>query len=349
MLSKLGVRFTILLLISLFTAQFAKGQCYSDTGKHTCFQYDDWDARMEFLDGAPQIGWVVEDFAPGWANPKTGGSGHLWVQVTLIADDPNFVYEADCVNKNAQGECVGTYKYTPRFQNPYSATQRWTGNGENNFGGMQHPFPSCSAGEETTWSGTIKVESIAQPWPWDPNTTVSVKSFYSQNPNKLSASGSSPNSACQALTNTWGPLDGYMQVSWDANIQRFVAPYAIFYHNDNDWPKGWQTKVEITNNTGSSVTYTIENHLWGRNHGHSGGDECKCFNENAIETSTTIGNGQSETIDAFRFHVPDSVRTAHDTGLFIRLNPVLSGTTVKVHVFPNSSGSVICASPACEQ
>ncbi|MGH9341969.1 MAG: hypothetical protein ACRD1R_20875 [Acidobacteriota bacterium] len=95
------------ILISLCFCQVASAQCYSDTGKHTCFEYTNLNSRMEFLDQHPQIGWVVNDVAGAYVNPNTGTSGKIYVRTSLIADDPNFVYEPNCENKNASGQCIG--------------------------------------------------------------------------------------------------------------------------------------------------------------------------------------------------------------------------------------------------
>lgn len=248
------------------------------------------------------------------------------------------MYEPTCENKNAQGQCVGTYKFSPRFYNSYTQLERWVGSGENLIGVA---FPDCADNERFDWIGTLVIDSIEKPLPWDPNTIVNVQPFYAFNPTKFTVQSGSSTSACVAYKDAWQGYDAWIDVTWDSDIQRLVVPYANFWHNQQDWPKGWQTKVFITNQTGSTVDYTIENHLWGGVHGNAQ-DACASDNENEIEVTVRVLNGETKETDAFRFHVSDTVRSSHDTALFIRMNPVLGGTQPSVHVFANTGGTPLC-------
>jgi hypothetical protein len=344
----------VLLLSSCFLCllfpKVVNGQCYFDTGKHTCFEYPGVVAKIQFFG---PFGYETRDFFYSILNPNVFSqkgnrvNGNIWTQVTLTADDPSFVYINTCVNKNAQGQCVGIYKFEPVFFNPYTQTERWLGHAVNMVGTV---FPACESGQTFIWRGTVKIESIEKALPWDQSIIVNVQPFYSFSPLKASAPLGSGQSACKAYKTAWQAFDVFADVSYDGDIQRLVVPYANFWHNDTVWEKGWQTVVVIRNFTGTRVTYTIENHLSDGSHGgtHAAAPPCNpsaisgpCVEANdcEIETSVTLENGQSRVIDAFRFHVPDTVRTSHDTVLFIKSSPLLGGTQPAVRIFPNLSGS----------
>ena len=344
------VLFSTYCFLSLLFPKTANGQCYSDTGKHACFEYTGVVAKIQSFG---PYGYEVRDFFYSVLNPnvfsRNGNriNGNIWIQVTLTADDPNFVYINTCVNKNAQGRCVGTYKFEPIFFNPYTQRERWLGHAVNMISTV---FPACESGQTFTWRGTVRLESIEKALPWDQNTIVNIQPFYSFNPVKGSAPPGSGQLACVAYKNAWQAYDVWGDVSYDSDIQRLVVPYANFWHNDTAWEKGWQTKVLLRNHTGATVTYTIENHLSDGSHGGTHAATSPCIpsavsgacaeaNDCEIETSVTLANGQSALIDAFRFHVPDTVRTSHDAVLFIRSNPLRAGTQPACRVFPNTSGS----------
>lgn len=349
-----ALNFYFTLLFSLTFPASVYAQCFSDAGKHICFQYTGLWARITEkinpVDGTT-LGFILRDFATATANPNLFSlagnrvDGHLWTRVTPIADDPNFVYEPKCDNNEngiPDGEeglpCIGTYKFPARFYNPYSQLERWVGSAENLIGVA---FPSCDQNKAFSWRGTVRIESIEKPLPWDPNTIVNVQPFYSFDPTKFTTPDGTAGGICEAYENAWQAWDAFVDVTWDSDIQRLVAPYANFWHNQLFWERGWQTKVSITNQTGQTVDYTIENHLWSGDHG-TAQDACALHNEGQVETTVSILNGRTQEIDAFRFHVLDTVRSSHDTVLFIRPNPILGGTVPSVHVFSNASGTPLC-------
>ncbi len=310
----------IALAVCIFPVAYVSAQCYTDTGKHTCFEYSSQQifARPWCFGACYQ---VQESFTAA-LNPNTSG---MYVKVSLIADDANYEYLPTCSNPRGDGKCVGTYDYPTRWFNGYSQTERWLGWYEN--------FISFAFSDSTTfsWSGKIRVESISQ-------YGVPQRSFYSVNPSysNVTGIGSTPYNARHTA---WNSFDKYLPVVWDSDINRIVFPYANMWHRDNEWPVGWQTTVSMQNSTGSSQTYHLENHLVSGGHGHTG-SLCSETNDNEIETSFTLANGASTSVDAFRFHMSDSAKVTHDTSLFIRIDgPILGGNSPSIRVYPNSSGT----------
>jgi len=328
--------------------------------------------------------WQNRDFATATVNPNvyrvigpdpnnpdlTLVEGYLWTRIALIADNPNFVYLPTCVNPNTNGQCIGTYQYPDAFYNPYTQTERFLGDAVNILA-TSIPFPQNPDTEDVTWTGTVRIESIRKSLPSNPSLIATVQSFYSWDPREFTTpvgqfgSGSDPCRAVRAYQTAWQSFDKYVTAYWDGSIERIVIPYINMWHKRECWPRGWQTKVTITNNSndGQTRTYWFENHLWSGVHGHTPEQpacpgnatdpRCKDCNEGTLEVATTIPYQQSVELDAYRFHVVDdeaaenTVGVSHDDVAFIRLDTVVGGTGVTVRIFPNDHGTLQCPAGNC--
>ncbi len=153
-------------------------------------------------------------------------------------------------------------------------------------------------------------------------------------------------------------LNDYVPVEWDSDIQRWVIPFTNFYHNDTEWPEGWETTVEVQNSSGTFQTFTLFNQsypYWGGPHGHPGSPPAECMYENftpcglcdkvhhfrTICRNFNVPSGTMLVQDAFRFHIADDqARSARDGGGSLQIwsgNP--TGISVQARIYPNSSGT----------
>jgi hypothetical protein len=271
-------------------------------------------------------GFLVRDFALAVANPN---ASTITVTVTLVADDPEFVYPPDSFCAGAIGVCTW-YTYQ-RTLAPYSHGERWLAGNWNVMGGA---FPIYPSETFLRWRGTVVLES--QP----------ALPFYSFDPRSFSISGTGPTVADGwfAGWNVWG---ANVPVSWDRDLQMFVVPYANFWHNWDAWIAGWQTQVTFTNGTASPVTFDVENHLYSGGFGTAdqpcppGGWDGRPFPADMLELPVTLAPGETRTMDLFRAQLPAPDIAAHslESVLFIRTDHASpDGLSVQVNISPQPSG-----------
>src|SRR5437870_2195655 len=77
----------------------ASARAADGSGKQTRFEY----SLSTYIRHTP-AGWYVQDFAAAIANPN---KTPIWVQVTLISDDPDFQFPEHSVCPSAKGTCTG--------------------------------------------------------------------------------------------------------------------------------------------------------------------------------------------------------------------------------------------------
>jgi len=314
-----------LIMITLVLAAFsadAYPQCYTDTGKHTCFEYPN--LRNE-SDLSPFPYRITQDFAEYYANPNTYP---IYLRATLVADDPDFVYTNGCVNK-INNQCIGTYQFPDVYLNAYSSSEA------NVTFGVQarDAFPPCNVGH--LWTGTLRVESVAK-------NGVSARPFYSFSPYTFNTGRYMALGDCFSVFDaSWQAFSATIPIVWDSGISRLVGFYANGWHNTNSFPKGWQTVLSIYHSGNQSTQFTMENHTPNGFHGIT---SQPCFKQNngVMEYSDTISPGQTKSVNVYDFQVPLTARMAHDSVIFVRLNPVTAGLQPGLHLTPRTSGSALC-------
>lgn len=312
------------LVVMLGLSAHLGAQCYSDTGKHSCFEYSN--LRNE-SDLSPFPFRYTEDFAAFYVNPN---SGQVWIRGTLVADDPNYVYTSNCVNKNGVGQCVGTYQFADRRLEGYPDANGQTGYGVQ----ARDAFPGCYVGH--LWEGGLRVESVAK-------GGVSIKNFYNFSPSDFGTGRYLGLGSCfDVYRASWQSTSLNIPVVWDSDIERLVAPYSNTWHNTISYPYGWKTELQITHTGSQATTFTVETQLPTQFHGHSG-TPCIFANEGVIQDSVSISPGQTKTVNVYDFHVPTSARVAHDGVLFVRLNPLVGGLWPTLTLTPRTSGFSICS------
>ncbi len=337
------LKYSLLLLILLFTSGQGNAQslsscpatCSSGTGKDDCFVYSNLSHRITYYPGFSY--WSIQDFAGSIAYVDNAS---VTIRGGLIADDPDFVYEApnSCLNKEADGtaigECVlgvaGGQEQTVR---PWSESEQKLRAGVQAWAA----FPGCDGVNGVhLWTGTMKVCSL-----------TSGKQFYSYSPS-LFNTGVVSNyfSTCNAtLYDAWSTWGNYVPASWDNTIDRIVLPLATFWHNFENWSVGWQTTVELTNYSQTTMAMTVFNPLTDGLHGH----QSTCVQGHAKAVSFTdpvsVPPGQTRVIDLFRDlndEIRNNVGVNHDSVAFISSDPLVAGMGATGYVTPNSSGSLLC-------
>lgn len=179
--------------------------------KQSSFTYSGLTAKL-----FQTIGWTAKDFGIAAANPNVfssvGGrvNGLMYVRVTLVADDPSFLYQPTCDNNDngipdgQEGlECRGTYRYPKHLLNGYTQTEQFVGWGENIIGAA---LPGPALNQSFIWTGTLTIESLERPVPWDPTLTINIQTFYVFDPVTFSSNQASGSTACNAYHNAWDPL-----------------------------------------------------------------------------------------------------------------------------------------------
>ncbi len=197
-------------------------------------------------------------------------------------------------------------------------------------------------------------------------TSVSGLAFYLYGPNDDFYVGgtNSFNSPTLAYRAAWQSFDRQIPVTWDASLQRWVAPFIDHWHNTSDYPRGWRTTVEISRTASGTGSYTIFNQNQSGGHGHTSSppaygccpnnlngqpladtqQKCASNQFQAMCKAVSVASGTTVTQDAYSFHITDSTAlTYHDGQLVVTVagnNNV--GTTVKVRVFPHESAGQVC-------
>ncbi|MFB3906518.1 MAG: hypothetical protein ACE15E_24005 [Acidobacteriota bacterium] len=215
-------------------------------------------------------------------------------------------------------------------------------------------------------AGNMFTGAISPPAEWQPEWTqyfsltvesLSGQPFYLYGPADgfiAAGTGSTPQ---VAFHTAWKYFSDYVPVEWDSDIQRWVIPYTNFYHNDTEWPEGWQTIVEVQNSSGGLRSFTLFTQsypYWGGPHGHPGSPPAVCMAEEytpcglcdkvhhfrTLCEDFNVSSGGTILQDAFRFHIDhDGARSGTDGGAALQIssgNP--SGIEVRARISPNSSG-----------
>jgi hypothetical protein len=99
-------------------------------------------------------------------------------------------------------------------------------------------------------------------WPVAPHTNftgsmefVGTKPFYYYflRPTEIGAAAD-PTDAYFAAWKTW--VDD-VPTAWDDDLQQFVIPYTNYWHNESNWPIGWQSVLTLRNLADQPVTYAL--------------------------------------------------------------------------------------------
>jgi hypothetical protein len=277
--------------------------------------------------------WTVTDGAFKVFNPSPSGDNRIGASLTAV-DNPTFRFKDGS---------TGTFTFSKINAKKYERCLTQVGLLGYSFFNIALDAPSETQGEWIQqFTLTVESEEDIAFYMYGPSNGFTVTGHDSLTPNS-------------AYHNAWKVFDSYIPVVWDSDLKIWLAPYANFWIHETTWEKGWQTVVEVTNQSGSGKSYDIVNQRYGGAHGHSGtspAGECEeskttCGLCDRLHIYTTIidsfsvGNGASVVRDAFRFHISESgARSNHDSHVVIYVsgdNP--SGSTIKVRVYPNSSGT----------
>lgn len=169
-------------------------------------------------------GWNVQEFAHSFFNPNPDT---IIIRLKMISDDPAFVF--------ANGQ-VGTYTKTYILKPVFGCT-------DNVFisPAFEHYKPNWPVSANSNFVGSVEFSS--------------PKPFYyymlHQTPVGEGAT------IDEAYFNAWNPCKYDEAGAWDADLNLFVIPYTNYWHNCEIWEVGWNSTLEIKNNTDQDVNYTI--------------------------------------------------------------------------------------------
>lgn len=174
----------------------------------------------------PKGWWSVQDFAHSLFNPN---SEEITVKLKMTSDDAKFVF--------ANGQ-VGTftkeYHLKPLLgttDNVYLCPV---------FESLK-PKPNWPVGSRSNFTGSVEF--------------TSTKPFYyfmlHQTPVAVSPD------LVKAYFNAWDPCEYDEPAVWDKDLSKFVIQYTNYWHDETSWRVGWYSALEITNNTGQPMTYTL--------------------------------------------------------------------------------------------
>lgn len=308
-------------------------------------------------------GWRVRDFASIAFNPNA--DRQIKVVFKITANDPNFLFCA-----SGPASCQPGPVYSHVILDKFGETARAVASGINTPGLL---FPPANLVMPYDFHGTVEVYSCND---LDPNAdceaprTEAEKEkhprFYTQNVNNFSSPEGRASHPENAFRASWQRFDQFIDVFWDSDLKRFVVPFANLYRHISDWPYGWQTSLEVTNNSGEEVVLEISNHLWYGVHGHSSLSEK--INENSIKGSFRVPAKSTRSIDpyrdvrqhedvnrghAFSLVQPDGVPWEHDSALSIKSCPgnqtcsegFKPDLNLRARVFPNTDNAYLWVKP----
>jgi hypothetical protein len=274
-------------------------------------------------------GWNLKDWAISIFNPNAEDITVTW---KLISDDPKFAF------RNSVGTWTQTLKipamrirtynvYGPRIYASYDPT-------------VSHfPVPAL-----TNFTGSTEFSSSLP--------------FYVYAGHQFETGESSGPDPDAAWYKAWDVWQNAVPAPWDSDLQQFVVPYTNYWHNVREWAVGWHSTLTIKNNTGQTVTYSIQHVV---NYGilKNPSSECRIVDYQDQTVQVVLKNGEELNTSLENLYGwPTNQTSIMEGAILIRPNPLTaeSGTSVSSAVVPNGFGfggchsgdliSVMISSPA---
>lgn len=255
-------------------------------------------------------GWNVQEFAHSFFNPN---SDSLTIRLKMVSDDPEFIFANGQV-----GIFTKTYTLKPEF-----------GTTDNVFisPAFEHYKPNWPVPAGTNYTGSVEFSS--------------TKPFYyymlHQTPIGEGAT------IDEAYFAAWNPCEYDEAGVWDSDLDLFVIPYTNYWHNCKIWEVGWNSTLELKNNTDTTVNYTIRHiPFYGAQYNPENGWITRFVEQVVIVPLQENGELKVSLMDLFGWSTTQSA--SMEGCLYIspdRIEAARNGSSLKLLIVPNESGKAL--------
>jgi len=252
-------------------------------------------------------GWNVQEFAHSFFNPNPDT---ITISLKMVSDDPAFIFANGQV-----GIFTKTYTLRPVF-----------GSTDNVFisPAFEHYKPNWPVSAGTNFTGSVEFSS--------------TKPFYyymlHQTPIGEGAT------IDEAYFAAWDPCEYDEAGTWDSDLDQFVIPYTNYWHNCKIWEVGWNSTLELKNNTDTIVNYTIRHiPFYGAQYNPENGWITRFVEQVVIVPVQKNGELKVSLMDLYGWSTTQSA--SMEGCLYIspdRNEATGDGTTMKLIIVPNESG-----------
>lgn len=261
--------------------------------------------------------WNVQDYALHLVNPSNQNIDVFW---KFVADDPNFLF--------TDGSKGVKNRVLPIDAGGFQSL---------NIAGPEiYPFeiPTYS-----NFTGSNELLGCVR----GSNPCVPAKFyayFLAQTPVKVGLD------ANDTWFKSWDEWRDTTPVGWDQDLGVFIVPYTNYWHNVADWPKGWYSKLSLSNNGSTSAVYTVKHVPDAYSQRVTQASGCGYQPYTVQTVNVTVAPKATKTVDLQTLFGWSPTTASYAEGYLMVTPPsgTASNTVVTSEVLPGATGSALCPS-----